>query len=79
MLTLTRPLALAGLFALALPMMPAAAMPVLMTPAVAEAVIPVQFTNSRSFRRCMRQKYGPRYFRGVSRAHRYHMAQACGG
>ncbi len=35
--------------------------------------------QSRGFRHCMRQKYGPRYFRGVKRAHRYHMVQACGG
>jgi hypothetical protein len=34
---------------------------------------------TREFRRCMRAKYGPRYFAGVRRAHRFHMAQACGG
>jgi hypothetical protein len=33
--------------------------------------------NSRGFRRCMRAKYGPRYFARVNRAHRWHMAQAC--
>lgn len=33
--------------------------------------------NSRPFRRCMRAKYGPRYFSRVPRAHRWHMAQAC--
>jgi hypothetical protein len=43
------------------------------------AVTDVQYSNSRSFRSCMRQKYGPKYFRGVKRAHRFHMAQACGG
>jgi hypothetical protein len=42
-------------------------------------VTEVQYSNSKSFRSCMRQKYGPKYFRGVKRAHRYHMAQACGG
>ena len=35
--------------------------------------------GNRDFRRCMRAKYGPRYFAGVRRATRYHMAQACGG
>ena len=42
---------------------------------------PVQFSQTRSqeFNRCMRAKYGPRYYRGVKRAHRYFMAQACGG
>jgi hypothetical protein len=35
--------------------------------------------NSRGFRRCMRAKYGPRYFSRVPRAHRWHMAQACMG
>ncbi len=80
-LTYFRPLALAGLLALVMPMVPAHAMPVLTSPApaVQEGLIAAQYSNSRGFRRCMRQKYGPRYFRGVSRAHRYHMAQACGG
>lgn len=32
-----------------------------------------------SFGSCMRKRYGPHYFRGVKRAHRYFMAQACGG
>ena len=36
-----------------------------------------QAYNARGFRRCMRAKYGPRYFAGVNRAHRWHMAQAC--
>jgi hypothetical protein len=36
-------------------------------------------TQTREFRRCMRQKYGRNYFRGVPRAHRFHMARACGG
>jgi hypothetical protein len=35
--------------------------------------------GSREFRRCMREKYGPRYFRGVPRAVRFNMARACGG
>jgi hypothetical protein len=43
------------------------------------AVTQVQYANPAAFRSCMREKYGPRYFRGVKRAHRYHMAQACGG
>jgi hypothetical protein len=43
------------------------------------ALTDVQYSNSRSFRSCMREKYGPKYFRGVKRAHRFHMAQACGG
>jgi hypothetical protein len=33
--------------------------------------------NTRGFRRCMRAKYGPRYFARVNRAHRWHMSQAC--
>jgi hypothetical protein len=33
--------------------------------------------RSPAFRRCMRAKYGPRYFSRVPRAHRWHMAQAC--
>jgi hypothetical protein len=44
-----------------------------------EGIVPVQFSTSKGFNRCMRAKYGPRYFRGVNRAHRYVMAQACGG
>jgi hypothetical protein len=43
------------------------------------SVTDVQYSNSRGFRSCMRKKYGPRYYRGVKRAHRYFMAQACGG
>ena len=41
----------------------------------------VQSTSrgNRDFRRCMRAKYGPRYFARVPRATRFHMAQACGG
>jgi hypothetical protein len=35
--------------------------------------------QTRAFRRCMRQKYGRNFFRGVPRAHRTYMAQACGG
>ncbi len=34
-------------------------------------------SDRRAFRRCMRAKYGPRYFAGVRRAHRWHMSQAC--
>ena len=33
---------------------------------------------SKAFARCMRERYGPHYYRGVKRAHRYFMAQACG-
>jgi hypothetical protein len=42
--------------------------------------IDAQYTRrgSRAFRRCMRAKYGPRYFHRVPRAVRFHMAQACG-
>jgi hypothetical protein len=43
------------------------------------AVTDVQYSSSRNFRSCMHKKYGRHYFRGVKRAHRYHMAQACGG
>jgi hypothetical protein len=43
------------------------------------AMTQVQYSNSAGFRSCMRGKYGSHYFRGVKRAHRYHMAQACGG
>jgi hypothetical protein len=35
--------------------------------------------GSREFRRCMRAKYGPRYFHRVPRAVRFNMARACGG
>jgi hypothetical protein len=45
--------------------------------AVPEAL--AQYRPTRDFRRCMRAKYGPRYFARVPRAHRFHMAQACGG
>ena len=34
---------------------------------------------SKAFTRCMRKHYGPHYYRGVTRAHRFFMAQACGG
>ena len=34
--------------------------------------------GARDFSRCMRKRYGPHYYRGVKRAHRYFMAQACG-
>ena len=49
-----------------------------LSPAPAEQA---QFSRERprDFNRCMREKYGPRYFRGVKRAHRTFMAQACGG
>lgn len=36
-------------------------------------------SSTRSFRSCMRKRYGPHYYRGVKRAYRYFMAQACGG
>jgi hypothetical protein len=32
---------------------------------------------SRSFARCMRAKYGPRYYARVPRAMRFEMAKAC--
>jgi hypothetical protein len=56
----------------------AAALPVGPSP----AITPRLFENAQTygggrFRRCMRAKYGPRYFAGVPRAHRFHMAQAC--
>jgi hypothetical protein len=35
--------------------------------------------GAKEARRCMRRKYGPHYYRGVRRAHRLFMAQACGG
>jgi hypothetical protein len=35
------------------------------------------YPRTREFRSCMRGKYGPRYFAGVRRAYRWHMAQAC--
>jgi hypothetical protein len=35
------------------------------------------YSSTKGFRRCMRSKYGPRYFSRVPRAHRWHMAQAC--
>jgi hypothetical protein len=41
------------------------------------AVLAQQSPSSRGFRRCMRAKYGPRYFARVPRAHRWHMSQAC--
>ena len=42
---------------------------------------PTQFSRGESaeVRRCMRRKFGPSYYRGVKRAHRLMMAQACGG
>jgi hypothetical protein len=33
--------------------------------------------SNKAFRKCMRAKYGPRYFARVSRAHRWTMSQAC--
>ncbi len=45
----------------------------------AQPAIAASYRNTREFRRCMRAKYGPRYFSRVPRAHRWHMAQACGG
>jgi hypothetical protein len=54
---------------------PAAAKDVAIAPPV---VVQAQHAhNTRGFRRCMRVKYGPRYFARVPRAHRWHMAQAC--
>jgi hypothetical protein len=34
--------------------------------------------HNRAIRRCMRQTYGPRYFRGVRTQHRMAMLRACG-
>ncbi len=63
----------------------------LLTASVAEAMplsvpgpagaTPAQFTRSEAaaVRRCMRRTFGPSYYRGVKRAHRAMMAQACGG
>ncbi len=74
-------LSLAAMLFLAAPFAPARAMPVSGVPSKVASfgVTDVQYSNSKSFRSCMRQKYGPKYFRGVKRAHRFHMAQACGG
>ncbi len=46
-------------------------------PLTGEELLPAK--ASKAFTRCMRERYGPRYYRGVKRAHRYFMAQACGG
>jgi hypothetical protein len=58
--------------------LPAAALPTLpfADMDVSEAT-PAQYPRSLKFRRCMRARYGPRYFARVPRAYRYHMAQAC--
>lgn len=53
---------------------PLPAVPAVEAPSLAE---PAQYPRSPSFRRCMRAKYGPRYFARVPRAVRWHMAQAC--
>jgi hypothetical protein len=57
----------------------AAPLPGMMPPDVPAAVTAVQSPQSRSFRRCMRSHYGPRYFARVPRAHRWHMSQVCMG
>jgi hypothetical protein len=59
---------------------PVAALPIL-SPAAPGVVSEAQYAHwkARDFRRCMRSKYGPRYFSGVKKRHRYFMAQACGG
>jgi hypothetical protein len=58
----------------------ASAMPILQVDRVSGMGIEtVQYNNKREFNRCMREKYGRNYYRGVKRAHRFHMAQACGG
>jgi hypothetical protein len=74
-------LLLGALLLLAAPLSPVRAMPVSGHTGTAHAsdMTDVQYANSKGFRRCMRQKYGRHYFRGVKRAHRYFMAQACGG
>jgi hypothetical protein len=65
--------AVAGSVAAA-PMPVASDVPVVAPPAVHDA----QYNpRSPTFRRCMRAKYGPRYFSRVNRAHRWHMSQAC--
>jgi hypothetical protein len=79
--TMASGLSLGALLVLAAPVSSARAMPLSgdIGKAASFAVTDIQYSSSRSFRSCMRQKYGPKYFRGVKRAHRYHMAQACGG
>ncbi len=74
-------LSLGALLLLAEPVSSARAMPVSgeLGKVSSFTMTDVQYSTSKSFRSCMRQKYGPKYFRGVKRAHRYHMAQACGG
>jgi hypothetical protein len=77
----SRALAFGAFLVLVMPVPTATALPVVpgALPTMELSVIVAQYSSSRGFRRCMREKYGPRYFRGVSRAHRWHMAQACGG
>jgi hypothetical protein len=74
-------LALVSLIILAIPVFPAAALPISAAPAssLEQRALSAHYSSPRDFRRCMRETYGPRYFRGVKRAHRFFMAQACGG
>jgi hypothetical protein len=70
-------LALGAALALAVPAA-AAPLPAGARPAAAAATALAQHAYAtRGFRRCMRARYGPRYFARVPRAVRWHMAQAC--
>jgi hypothetical protein len=64
-------------FALSTGSLAAAPLPVGAVPEAAPLVTQASAYNSRGFKRCMRAKYGPRYFSRVNRAHRWHMSQAC--
>jgi hypothetical protein len=69
-----------ALVLIAAPLAPASALPVTKLDQLNGTNVElIQHSSSREFRRCMRQKYGRNYYRGVKRAHRFHMAQACGG
>ncbi len=49
-----------------------------LNPAQATELAQFNAGQERSLRRCMRAKYGPRYFSGVRPATRFFMAQTCG-
>ncbi|MFM9976124.1 MAG: hypothetical protein ACKVON_16315 [Beijerinckiaceae bacterium] len=49
-----------------------------LNPAQATELAQFNAGEGRGFRRCMRAKYGPRYFSGVRPATRFFMAQTCG-
>jgi hypothetical protein len=76
-----RPFLLAScLMMLAAPALAGPLRPLAPVETLAPATVPVLVAKaSKAFSRCMRERYGPRYYRGVKRAHRYFMAQACGG